>query len=78
MIDVDPNYLRVDDVKEIVSKLRYVEDRINIIFLYRPNLSFEENLVTIESDKQVRKIIGLWTELELVRVYVEHIDEEKG
>ena len=55
--------------------IAYVEDRIKIAYFYGPNLLFEESLMAIEGDIEVRKL-GLLTKLEFVCIYVEHIGVE--
>ena len=80
MVYLDPDYLSVEDLKENVVKLGYSEDRIKEIYLSRPNVPFEESLVPIQTDKEVREVIRLCSELEFVSIYVEHNDDvnDKG
>jgi len=62
-VEVDPGFLSVNDIKEIVSKLWYIDDRIQTVYFCKPNLPFEDSLVVIESDTEVRELIGLLTSL---------------
>ena len=65
-------------MQEIVSKLGYKEDSIKTIYFCKPDLPFEESLVVIEGDAEVRERIGLLIMMEFVCVYVEHVDEDKA
>ena len=56
----------MDDVKDTVNKLGYSDDKIKTVYLCRPDLPFEDNLATIESDKVVRKVIGLLMKVKFV------------
>jgi len=76
-VEVGPDYLSVYDMKEIVSKLGYKEDNIKTIYFCKSDLPFEESLVSIESNAEVRELIELLAMREFVCLYVEHVDDEK-
>jgi len=76
-VEVDLDYLSVDDMKEIVSKLGYKEENIKTIYFCTPNLPCKESLVSIECDVEVRELIGLLAMREFVCIYVEHVDDDK-
>ena len=61
-----------------MSKLCYAKDRLKTIYFCKPDLPFEDSLVPIKSDAEVRELIRLLTNLEYVYVYVEHIDNDKA
>ena len=42
----------------------------------RPNVSFKDILVSIQSDKEVRELIKLCLESDWVSIYVEHDDDK--
>ena len=58
----------------------YSEDRIKELYFSRPNVPFEESLMPIQTDKEVREVIRLCSEHEFVSIYVEHNDDvnDKG
>ena len=62
--------LSMDDIKEIVSKWGYAEAKTKTIYFCKLDLPFEESLVAIESDAEVRELIGLLKMVEFVYVYV--------
>ena len=46
------------------------------MYFSRPNVPFEDSLVPIQSDKEVRELTKLCLESGCVSVYVEHHDDE--
>ncbi|KAJ8443020.1 hypothetical protein Cgig2_028243 [Carnegiea gigantea] len=70
-VECDTNYLSVDNTKGI----GYSERRIKKIYYRKPNLPFEDSLVSIESDEEVRELIVLSKNFEYVSLYVEHNNE---
>ena len=73
---MDPNYMSVDDIKEGRGNLGYSEERIKEMYFSRPNVPFEDSLVPIQSDKEVRELTKLCLESSFVSIYVEHNDDE--
>ena len=73
---INPDYVSVDYIKENVVNLGYSEDRIKELYFSRPSVPFEESLVPIQSDKEVKELIRLCSEHEFVCIYVEHNDYE--
>ena len=73
---IDPNYFSVDDIKENVVNLVYSKDRIKELYFSVPNVPFEEDLVPIQTDKEVTEAIRLCSEYEFVCIYVKHNDDE--
>ncbi|KAJ8441580.1 hypothetical protein Cgig2_023144 [Carnegiea gigantea] len=73
-LECDTDCLNVDTIKGIVIELRYSERRITKIYYRKPNLPFEDSIVSIESD-EVRESIVLNKSFEYVSLYVEHNDE---
>ena len=61
-----------------MSKFGYVEDRIQIVYFCTSDLPFEDSLVAIVCDAEVRERIGMLTKFEYICVYVEHIDNDKA
>jgi len=62
--------------KENVVNLGYSKDRIKELYFSVPNVPFEEDLVPIQTDKEVREVIRLCSEYEFVCIYVKHNDDE--
>ena len=77
-VDVDPDFLSVNDIEEIVSKSGYLEDKIQAVYFCMSDFPFEDSLVVIESDAKVRELIRLLTKLKYVCIYVKHIDDDKA
>ncbi|KAJ8439383.1 hypothetical protein Cgig2_021797 [Carnegiea gigantea] len=75
MKKVECDYLGVDNMTSIVIELGYSERRIKKIYYRKPNLPFEDSLVSIESDEEVRELIVLSKSFEYVSLYIEHNDE---
>ena len=68
----------MDDIKDIVNKLGCFHNRIETLYLCRPDLPFDSCLVAIEGNEVARKLIELLTTVKLVCVYVEHIYNDIG
>ena len=68
--------MSVNDIKERVVNLGYHEERIKEMYFSRPNVPFEDSLVPIDSDKQVRELIKLCLESGSISIYVEHNDDD--
>ncbi|KAJ8440440.1 hypothetical protein Cgig2_006493 [Carnegiea gigantea] len=74
-VERDADYLSVGNIKGIVIELGYNARRIKKIYFSKPELPFEERLVSIERDEDVRELIRLCKSIEYVNLYVEHNDE---
>ena len=74
--------MSIDDIKEGVVNLGYSKERIKEMYFSRPDVPFEYSLVPIQSNKEVRELIKLYSESDIVSIYVEHnvdeIDKGKG
>jgi len=68
--------LSADDIKESVVNLGYYEDRIKELYFSSSNVPFEESLMPIQNDKEVRELIRLCSKHEFVCIYVGHNDDE--
>jgi len=55
---VDPDYMSVDDIKDGVVNLGYSKERIKEMYFSRPNVHFENSLVPIQSDKEIRELMS--------------------
>jgi len=73
---MDPNYMNVDGIKEGIVNLSYSEERIKEMYFSRPHAPFEDSLVPIQSDKEIRKLTKLCLESGSISLYVEHNDDE--
>jgi len=56
---INPDYLRVDYIKKNLVNLGYSEDKTKELYFSRPNVPFEESLVLIQTNKEVREVTGL-------------------
>ncbi|KAJ8428262.1 hypothetical protein Cgig2_006833 [Carnegiea gigantea] len=74
-VECDIDYLSVGNILDIVIGLGYIETRIKKIYFSKPELPFEDNLVSIENDEKVHELIVLCKNSEYVCLYVEHNDE---
>ena len=77
-VECDTDYLSVDDIKGIVIELGYSERRIKKIYYRKPNLPFEDSLVSIESDEEVCELIVLSKSFEYLSLYVKHNNEHQS
>ncbi|KAJ8452954.1 hypothetical protein Cgig2_014717 [Carnegiea gigantea] len=68
--------MNVDDIKERVMNLGYYEDRIKETYFSGPSVPFEGNLVSIQSDEEVRGLIKLCLKNDYMSIYVKHNDDE--
>jgi len=79
---MDLDYMSAYDIKERVVNLGYSKERIKEMYFSRPDVPFEYSLVPIQSNKEVRELIKLYSESDIVSIYVEHnvdeIDKGKG
>ena len=57
-VERDADYLSVGNIKEIVIELGYTERRIKKIYFSKPELPFEESLVSIERVEDVSELIS--------------------
>ncbi|KAJ8443225.1 hypothetical protein Cgig2_017218 [Carnegiea gigantea] len=74
-VERDADYLSIGNIKGIVIELGYNARRIKKIYFRKPELPFEESLVSIERDEDVRELVRLCKSIEYVNLYVEHNDE---
>ena len=73
-VERDFDYLSVRSIKGIIVELGYNAKTIKKIYFSKPELPFEDSLVSIESDEEVRELIVLCKSFEYVQLYVEHND----
>jgi len=73
-VERDSDYLSVRSIKGIIVELGYNAKTIKKIYFSKPELPFEDSLVSIESDEEVRELIVLCKSFEYVQLYVEHND----
>ena len=73
---MEPDYMSVDDIKKKVVNLGYSEEMTKEMYFSRPNVPFEDSLVPIQSDKEVRELTKLCLKCDYVLIYVEHNDDE--
>ncbi|KAJ8431353.1 hypothetical protein Cgig2_002076 [Carnegiea gigantea] len=73
-VERDSDYLSVRRIKGIIVELGCNAKIIKKIYFSKPELPFEDSLVSIESDEEVRELIMLCKSFEYVQLYVEHND----
>lgn len=68
----DLDYQSVDNIKDMVLKLGYLESTVKFIYFSKPNSPPEESLVSIKSDKEVHEVIRLSSSGQYLSLFVKH------
>ena len=71
---MNPNYMSVENIKDVVVELSYAEKRIKEVYFSRPDVLFEESLVKIKNDDNIRELIALCERHHHVDLFMEHTD----
>ena len=68
------DYMSVEDIKGVVLKLGYATERIKPIYFCRLDVLFEESLVEIKNDGNIRDLMTSCERHLHVDLFVEHTD----